>query len=751
MQKSKDIKSRYQEVSEILLEGVSAKTRDEMGQVNQITDWSPNNLKTLIVCRDRVIIEHHVAPLGRMTTKLLTKKISIESLKKDIESVKNGKKVKGVLKLLGQDRVFSNVEEIIIMGTGTIAYDMVQYAPQDLVDNRIVGENTEDKIKLKYCRLYAISLIKAIDGEQLYRQMLHYLETHKNVHWTDVFKKFLIECKYYHKKDWAAQYELRYKYYTLDRTPTQNIGETSTAQLYTYFNTLKESYVKQEKTKQEDKDLRQNYKNEMENVINKAPWLIETLKAITNITQVYLKKYKIEREKGEKLKWYIGRKNLIKNPLSTNKVIEVIQVIMKYNVGVELNESKYIENVIRQGLGGILIGDLDNEYITYWLNGKTKDITLKDITSEQLHKLGGKFSTDLIELLRNYIQKELSFALGSINRWLIQEEIDSNAIKLDNPIKVEMSVKSLALKYSNNDDKISGAVKTLKKEYFEQENKYIETITELSKIITDILENKIELREKVESDLLLKELEVKLLDLKNYIEPLGEIKDILQRQQEKNVPVEYKKQIIEKLDTRENSKIVGGSITSTSVYDYLSKIYETQAFVTLLNSKGIKNDIEKGLLEYLLYQGGNSDKIYLLEVYANIIEETRKVQGIKEKDVDSKEMLEGMALLISVFNTYIKIVEAYMFCLVVKRLHSKDWYVSNLNYAELKHHIAQGKLKYSKSTSREINTIWQEVCMQDEYKKDLENLKALNTKDYEGNITISDRVLNIKVLDKIIG
>lgn len=413
---------RLSQIQDALLMGTEAHSIKDDGTQTKVALWSPNNFKTMIVCPDRLIVEFHVAPLGKMNKRFMD--FPLDVLDEDSKS-----SVKGVLSLITSEssRAYSNFEEIYVVLNPQLSSEL-----QDKLNLSDLGVAPSDvgKYKEKFPRLHHVAYLQYIDSKQLYLQMnklyVKLAEMRKiPVHWYSVFEKVLKikQSPLFHlSSENCYNYCLRENFYMLDKKPLNH--QDTSAQLYNHFEKLRLKHEAEIKAQMmADKERLQIQKSfEVLNRIfdTKVP---EWLSAYPEVQQFSMHCSPATH------KWFNNRLNLLSTIVSYPKsqaLVERIESLYKLNYddiiqkfSLELNPC--LESFIQHFNNGLSFVLTPTDKLAYykknmlvWLLNTDKDSlvgvenikSFRDFTEEDLK--------GLLMLLYAYIDLEHLSMLASI-------------------------------------------------------------------------------------------------------------------------------------------------------------------------------------------------------------------------------------------------------------------------------------------------------------------------------------------------
>lgn len=413
---------RLSQIQDALLMGTEAHSIKDDGTQMKVALWSPNNFKTLIVCPDRLIVEFHVAPLGKMNKRFMD--FPLDVLGEDSKP-----SVKGILSLItsGSSRAYSNFEEIYVVLNPQLPSTL-----QDKLNVADLGVAPSDvgKYKEKFPRLHHAAYLQYIDSKQLYLQMnklyVKLLEMKKTpVRWYSVFENILKikQSPLFHlSSENCYNYCLRENFYMLDKKPLNH--QDTSAQLYNHFEKLRLKHEAEIKAQMmADKERLQIQKSfEVLNRIfdTKVP---EWLSAYAEVQRFSLSCSPATH------KWFNNRINLLATIVSYPKsqvLVERIESLYKLNYGetiqkLSLEANPCIESFIQHFNNGLSFVLTPTDKVAYykknmlvWLLNTDKSLLVgtenikgfRDFTDEDLK--------GLLMLLYAYIDLEHLSMLASI-------------------------------------------------------------------------------------------------------------------------------------------------------------------------------------------------------------------------------------------------------------------------------------------------------------------------------------------------
>lgn len=118
--------SRMQKAVEWLCKGYHLAT-----SADYITDWSPNNIKTIIISGKYMAVEYFI-PYNMERFEMW----EIEDVELDLKALEFDKPVPGILKSLCSNKIFANLEEIIIT---SFEYNNSLYKIDNNIDDLVIG------------------------------------------------------------------------------------------------------------------------------------------------------------------------------------------------------------------------------------------------------------------------------------------------------------------------------------------------------------------------------------------------------------------------------------------------------------------------------------------------------------------------------------------------------------------------------------------------------------------------------------
>ncbi len=206
----------FLKLREELMKGITDKDSNVL-----ITNWSPNNIKSLIIGFDYIIVGYHIKT---SKNKYLFSIIDVRKERgEDFNLLQNGKKVVGVLKALFSLRVCSCLEEVIFCAQGYDSYlAHIDMDMECLIKDAMFG-------RLRYTAKTVISVSDLYNligqGYTSMDSLVEYL-SRKGVSFSDL--------REYNKDKWWHFYYLRPTYYALD-------SEECKTGLYPYFKKIEQS------------------------------------------------------------------------------------------------------------------------------------------------------------------------------------------------------------------------------------------------------------------------------------------------------------------------------------------------------------------------------------------------------------------------------------------------------------------------------------------------------------------------------
>lgn len=196
---------RYRSIKTELTKGLGANSGVEK---DYITDWSPNNLKTLVLGSEGVIIGYHMSGKKYPNKTVLVKYKS--EMADDLALLKEEpNKFIGVLKTLIDGRVFSSIEEIIFCVTNYPA-DLLK---RDMELASLVSGNVT--LETRFPRLSRVMMVKS-STSGLWDEMK---DRNRDELWYDELKNTSLDMRVFHsqlEKTWFRGSALRPQYYGFD-------------------------------------------------------------------------------------------------------------------------------------------------------------------------------------------------------------------------------------------------------------------------------------------------------------------------------------------------------------------------------------------------------------------------------------------------------------------------------------------------------------------------------------------------------
>lgn len=119
--------SRMQKTAEWLCKGYHYATSGDY-----ITDWSPNNIKTIVISGKYIAVEYFVPYYDSHHSPIRFEMHEIEDIQLDKKAIDLEKPVPGILKALNSNKVFTNLEELII---SNFEYDNLLYKLDDNIED----------------------------------------------------------------------------------------------------------------------------------------------------------------------------------------------------------------------------------------------------------------------------------------------------------------------------------------------------------------------------------------------------------------------------------------------------------------------------------------------------------------------------------------------------------------------------------------------------------------------------------------
>lgn len=261
------IKTRYESiVTQMLGHGLCAK--EGTGNNVQITDWTPNNVKTIIVSGNYLIVEYYVCK--KETCKHgIKQKVMYYRLTNNTET-----KGKSVLSIIEEPRVLSAVEEIILLQDEAYKKN-VQILQQDMqyLQRFISAKNVTQRFpRLRYVAVVQGTIAQIQQKKaQGSKQHISYIEELKK-------DKVTMQILYKNPEWWRYGEEnhapLRPQYYLFDAYPkTENEEVRSTMLLHKCFTQIAKEYYEAERQKKECEQQTQQMQKVIQRIEQANAWL----------------------------------------------------------------------------------------------------------------------------------------------------------------------------------------------------------------------------------------------------------------------------------------------------------------------------------------------------------------------------------------------------------------------------------------------------------------------------------------------
>jgi hypothetical protein len=147
--------------SDILMRALNKGIKDEDAQLLMSKPvWSPNNLRALIISKDKIVIRYHCVGNNTKYSKLLevcdTSRGNFDEEREIFSSWHNKGKIRTVLSPLIENRIYSSIEEIIWCLEG-YPPDIFEFEWENVFnsigDARLSGETVKEKLRNRFVRL----------------------------------------------------------------------------------------------------------------------------------------------------------------------------------------------------------------------------------------------------------------------------------------------------------------------------------------------------------------------------------------------------------------------------------------------------------------------------------------------------------------------------------------------------------------------------------------------------------------------
>jgi hypothetical protein len=178
-----------------------------------ISNWSPHNVKTVIVGGDMILVEYFV-PYNNIRYEIY----NMQDILVDIKALEKQDPVRSVLRALVVDRVFNDVEEIIVTSD---KYQVKELYKIDIDFSEIIlGTGLQET----FPRLYAVATTNVT--MMTFIDLMHQTGVDAHIHYCDILQSFVekqgensninLNVTYFNKMYYYKPQMLEAKYYTLD-------------------------------------------------------------------------------------------------------------------------------------------------------------------------------------------------------------------------------------------------------------------------------------------------------------------------------------------------------------------------------------------------------------------------------------------------------------------------------------------------------------------------------------------------------
>lgn len=270
------------------------KYRDSEKKDVIIQQWSPNNLRKVVIGDNVAFLEYHIE-----NSKAPQKVVKIdlqEELEKDIELMQtNPNKYKPLISFLMTARVSSNIEEIVFLPMR----NSVMFSKERNIT--LLGNNL-DSVKSKFPRLSCIYTLMVNQQEQEVLPMVLKSASKSPTRLLVEFAKEgninISEYVMVNERNWYSNYNLRPQYYSMDKDT-----------LRVHFDRIKMYRQREEESKLEEKKI-EGYR--------------KTLNMLRSIYETFIKRYIVSRNRIYDTASNIAKMEYL-YPLSDKEVKKIIR------------------------------------------------------------------------------------------------------------------------------------------------------------------------------------------------------------------------------------------------------------------------------------------------------------------------------------------------------------------------------------------------------------------------------------------
>lgn len=147
--------------------------KENLPKVDGYPGWSPNNVRRLVISPDGILIQYHTTVKAKLPNNRLTY-IKLFNYEQGLSALNSGK-CKPMLKVLGRNRVYSAIEEIVLLsksGSGLYLLNDELNLQSIGLDNK---SDLEESLKSRYARMYGIGVVNNLSLQEFtgkYQNML---------------------------------------------------------------------------------------------------------------------------------------------------------------------------------------------------------------------------------------------------------------------------------------------------------------------------------------------------------------------------------------------------------------------------------------------------------------------------------------------------------------------------------------------------------------------------------------------------
>lgn len=131
--------------------------KENLPKTSGYPGWSPNNVRRLVISPDGILVQYHTTVKAKLPSNRLTH-IKLFNVEEATQALQSGK-CKPMLQVLGKNRVYSAIEEIILLSKG----DNGLYLLNDELNLKSIGIDNKgdiaESLKARYLRMYGIGVV----------------------------------------------------------------------------------------------------------------------------------------------------------------------------------------------------------------------------------------------------------------------------------------------------------------------------------------------------------------------------------------------------------------------------------------------------------------------------------------------------------------------------------------------------------------------------------------------------------------